>query len=141
MNENSAIENLLGIMFALVAVIFWSGNFVVARGMENSLSPIMLSFCRWAIASVVLLTIYGRKIPSHAVIIFSQKYLILLSAVIGIVFFNTFIYYAGHYMPASQLALLNCVAPMLIAFSASILLNENRSRYRYLGGAIALAGI
>ena len=37
-----------------LTVLFWSGNFVVARGIQESIPPFALSFWRWAIALAIL---------------------------------------------------------------------------------------
>jgi hypothetical protein len=37
---------ILGYFFAIVATAIWSGNFIVARGLNESIPPISLAFWR-----------------------------------------------------------------------------------------------
>ena len=46
-----------GFLLAFLAVIIWSGNFVVARGLNTTYSPITIAFFRWGIASLVIFPI------------------------------------------------------------------------------------
>ena len=39
----------------VLAVFFWSGNFIVGRGIHNDIPPITLAFWRWAIALLIVL--------------------------------------------------------------------------------------
>lgn len=53
MSENNKTNNNTGYIFAILAVIIWSGNFVAARFLVN-LTPIEISFYRWLVTLLVL---------------------------------------------------------------------------------------
>lgn len=44
-----------GYLYSLLAVMLWSGTFVIANKAGSAMSPIDLAFYRWLIAFVVLL--------------------------------------------------------------------------------------
>ena len=48
-------NSILGYFFALAATAIWSGNFILARDLNESISPINLAFLRWVIAIIVFL--------------------------------------------------------------------------------------
>ena len=41
-------------LLLVLTTLFWSGNFVVSRGMHAALPPLALSFWRWAVACLIL---------------------------------------------------------------------------------------
>ena len=41
-------------LLLILTTLFWSGNFVISRGMHNALPPVALSFWRWALACLIL---------------------------------------------------------------------------------------
>ena len=45
----------IGFACAIATVILWSGNFVVARGLSDSIGPLTLSFWRWLVAVLFLM--------------------------------------------------------------------------------------
>ena len=47
-------EQKTGIALALLAVVIWSGNFVIARDVIKQIPPISLNFYRWLLASIIL---------------------------------------------------------------------------------------
>ena len=42
-------------LLLILAVLFWSGNFVVSRGIINEIPPMTLAFWRWTIALLIIL--------------------------------------------------------------------------------------
>jgi len=46
---------ILGYFFALGATALCSGNFIIARSLNESIPPVSLAFCRWVVAVVVFL--------------------------------------------------------------------------------------
>ena len=47
----------LGMLLATMAAIIWAGNFVIARGVNQQIPPITLAFCRWSLATVLMMPI------------------------------------------------------------------------------------
>ena len=42
-------------MFLVLAVLFWSGNFIFGKLVSNSITPMQLSFYRWFFVLILLL--------------------------------------------------------------------------------------
>jgi len=131
-----------GIVFAILATIIWSGNFVVARGVINQIPPFSLAFYRWLTASVIIFPLAFRKFEAEkTIVIRNWKYFFWVSLT-GITFFNTLIYIAGHYSPAINLALIGTTSsPVFAVVLAAIFLKDKIKPLRIFGMVICISGI
>ena len=133
---------MAGIGLALVTVIIWSGNYVIAKGIAKQLPPVTLAFFRWSLAAVCILPFAIKTILQQQVIFLANKKYIFWTALTGVTIFNTFIYLAGHYTSAINLALIGTTsAPIFATFMAASFLKENISKYRITGMVICITGI
>ena len=46
-----------GVLLVVLTTLFWGGNAVAGKLAVGHISPLMLTFARWTIAAVLLLTI------------------------------------------------------------------------------------
>ncbi len=129
-------------LLAVVTTIIWSGNYVIARGISNEVPPISLAFYRWALASLCIAPIALKNFNQQKTIILQHKQYLFWTALTGVSIFNTFIYLAGHYSSAINLALIATTsAPVFITLLAAIYLKEKVSRLRLIGMVICILGI
>ena len=142
MNSNPQKNIYLGFLFALITVIIWSGNYVIARGIANQVPPISLGFFRWGTATLILLPFGFKKAVSELNIVSKNKLYFFFTAFTGVSLFNTFIYVAGHYTGAINLVLLATTAsPIFITILAAIFLKEKINNYRIAGMLLCIVGI
>ncbi|HEX4852053.1 MAG TPA: DMT family transporter [Puia sp.] len=135
-------EFYAGVGLAVITTLIWSGNYVVARGIYKQLPPVSLAFYRWSLASVCIAPLAWRKFLQERAAILNSKSYLFWTALTGITIFNTFIYIAGHYTSAINLALIGTTsAPVFAAFLAAIFLHEKMSLLRITGMAICILGI
>ncbi|MFV0421115.1 DMT family transporter [Oleidesulfovibrio sp.] len=131
----------IGYLAAFAAIILWSGNFIVARLLNEALSPVATSFWRWAIASIALLPLglgaFRRDWPA----IRQHKGYFLLTAFVGVTTFNTLLYQAGRTSEALNLSLIATSSPIFMFLFARIFLGEAISPRRVAGLVIALGGV
>ncbi|MDE3235237.1 MAG: DMT family transporter [Bacteroidota bacterium] len=133
---------LIGIALALTTVIIWSGNYIVARSIAKQIPPVHLAFFRWGTATICLLPIAGKKCWNERHLLSQHKLYLLFTAIMGISLFNTFIYLAGHYTSAINLALIGTTSsPVFITFMAAIFLHEKIYFLRLTGMLVCVAGI
>ncbi|HMR93153.1 MAG TPA: DMT family transporter [Chitinophagaceae bacterium] len=131
-----------GIGLALLTVIIWSGNFVVARSVIRQISPVTLAFFRWATASVIILPFAWQYCRRDWPAIRQSATYLLLTALFGITLFNTFIYAGGHYTTAINLALVGTTASPIIALVlARIFLKEKIGWFKLTGLILCIAGV
>lgn len=140
--SNKENQTYAGIGLALLTVIIWSGNYVIAKGIAKQLPPVSLAFFRWSLASVCILPFAFKKILAQKEVFLQNKNYIFWTALTGVSIFNTFIYLGGHYTSAINLALIGTTsAPVFATFMAAIFLKEPVSSYRITGMAICITGI
>jgi drug/metabolite transporter (DMT)-like permease len=132
----------IGILLAVTATIVWSGNFIVARGVIKQIPPVSLAFYRWSMGSLIILPIGYRKFRQELPLIRKHWKYLLLVAFTGITLYNTFLYVAGHYTPAINLALIaTTTSPIMAIALAAIFLKEKISFLRLAGLLICIGGI
>ena len=134
-------HTVTGYLFALLATVVWSGNFVVARGLAGALSPVELSFWRWSIAFLAILPFAGRSLLRSLPLVRGTWGKVILMALLGITCFNTFIYQAGHTTDATNMSLLATASPIVMAAIAHLFLRERLSRFQFFGLCGALCGV
>jgi drug/metabolite transporter (DMT)-like permease len=140
--SNKKNNILTGSLFAITAVIIWSGNYVVARGLSGQMAPISISFFRWLVAGIVLCPFAIKQFMSQWPYIQQHKWYLLLVALFGIAIFNTCIYIAGHYTTALNLALLGTsTSPIFSVILARIFYKEAITTQRVIGLLCCIAGI
>jgi len=127
----------LALLLALAAL--WGGSFVFMRVAVPALGPVVLSFARVALATLVLLAlaVAQRRMPD-----FRARWREF--AVVGIVNsalpFMLFCY-AEQYVTASIAAILNATSPFFGAIAAAIWLRESLSWRTLAGMGLGLAGV
>jgi drug/metabolite transporter (DMT)-like permease len=135
-------QDISGILLALIAVIVWGGNFVIARGVSNQISPISLAFYRWSLATIILLPIAWKQFRTELPIIRLHIPNLLFAALFGISLFNTLVYVAGHYTTAINLALIGTTSsPIMSTLLAYFFLKEKPSGLRIVGMLFCITGI
>ncbi|MBS1599556.1 MAG: DMT family transporter [Bacteroidetes bacterium] len=131
-----------GIGLAMITVLIWSGNYVVARGISQQLPPVSLAFYRWTIASVCITPLAWKKFMLEKQVFLEKKQYIFWTALTGVTIFNTFIYIAGHYTSAINLALIGTTsAPVFATILAVVFLKEQTGFLRITGMLICISGI
>jgi drug/metabolite transporter (DMT)-like permease len=131
-----------GILLALLAVIIWSGNFIVAKAINQQIPPVALNFFRWLVAALIIAPFaikYFKK--EWPVTRRSWIYLFWISLT-GISLFNTFVYIGAHYTSAINLALIGTTSsPIMSVLFARIFLKEKISRLKALGMILCVIGV
>lgn len=133
---------LTGVALALTTVIIWSGNYVVAKGISKEIPPISLAFYRWATASICIIPLAWKKFQQERAAILQHKQYLFWASLTGIAIFNSFIYLAGHYTTAINLALIGTTAaPVFATIMAAIFLREHISPLRIAGMVVCFMGV
>lgn len=126
-----------GILLAFLAVIIWSGNFIVARGLNTIYSPISIAFFRWGIAALVIVPIAYQNIKRDLPYLKQQWKFVLFMSLVSVTLFNTFIYLAAQSTPALNLSLIAITAPLYVVILNRII-NKEFLRKRQIFGLIIL---
>ena len=113
-----------GHFFAIGATAIWSGNFIIARGLSESIPPISLAFWRWVIAVVAFLPFALKPLVVEWDILKKSIPYLSITSLLGITIFNTLIYVAGHTTSAINLSLIAITFPIFIVILSRIFFRE-----------------
>jgi len=142
MNVASTSRTGLGISMAILATLIWSGNFIVARGVANEIPPATMAFFRWFTAALILLPFISKRLKTEWSDIKQSGSFLFWSSLTGIALFNTFVYVAGHYTSAINLAIIGTTTtPVFSILLARVFLNEKVTVFRFIGLIVCIAGI
>ncbi len=140
-NIQSNQSIFLGYLFAFCATAIWSGNFIIARGLHESIPPVSLAFYRWLVAVVVFLPFAMKYLKEEWRIIKKRFIYFFLTALLGITAFNTLIYIAGHKTTATNLSLIAITFPIFIILFSRVLYNEKLTVKKVFGIILVLVGV
>lgn len=139
---SSRNKTYTGIGLALLAVIIWSGNFTIARGIFRQIPPVSLAFYRWSLATLIILPFAWRAFRKEWPIVKQQGQYLFWVSLTGIAIFNTFVYIGAHYTSAINLALIGTTSsPVFAVILAKIFLKEKIGVGKAIGIMLCLAGV
>ncbi|MEQ8364585.1 MAG: DMT family transporter [Cyclobacteriaceae bacterium] len=135
------IKSYSGYLFALLATIVWSGNFIVARDLNTTFTPISISFFRWLIATLVILPFAIPHLKRDMRLILPQWRLMLVLSFTGVTVFNTLIYLAAQTSSAFNLSLFAITAPLYVVLFNWLFYKETITTRQAIGFAVLLVGL
>lgn len=130
-----------GVLFALLATVVWSGNFIVGRELVGSVPPVTLATGRWAMAFFMILPFALPSLYRDWGHLRAHWKFYTVISLIGISFFNTALYYAAHTVSALNMSLIAITAPLFTLLLSRILWGEPLSYLRAVGLVIVLTGV
>lgn len=131
-----------GIGLAVLATVLWSGNFVVARGLFESIPPVSLAFYRWLLATLIIFPFAYKYFRKEWRVVRSSWNYLFWAALTGIALFNTFVYIGARYTSAINLALIGTTSsPIIAVILARIFLKEQIGARKIIGITLCVVGI
>jgi drug/metabolite transporter (DMT)-like permease len=127
------------ILLTLTAVM-WGGNAVTAKYVVGELPPITTAFFRFALVSVILLTLVWRIEGAQCLPRRQQVPGIMAMAATGIFGHNLFVYTGVKLSSAINMSLFAAINPVVTACLAAVFLHERLTRRQMLGVAVSLTG-
>lgn len=124
-----------------LTVLFWSGNWVVGRGLRGDVPPIALAFWRWALAFAC--TLPGAWPHRHLAWPALRAHWRVLGALalLGVTGYNTLAYIGLQTTTASNGVLLNAFIPIVILALSVVFLGQTLRRGEAAGVSISLVGV
>jgi len=80
------------VLFLSLAALFWSGNFVVARGVSGKVPPLGLAFWRWVVALAILAVAARRPLRAQWRVIARAWPIVVPLGILGVGNFNMLVY-------------------------------------------------
>lgn len=132
----------IGIGLAALAALIWSGNFIIAKALDNKIPPFSLGFYRWLIASLILLPFAIKQFSSQWKLVKQSWSYFFWASLTGIALFNSLVYIGAHYTSAINLALIGTTSSPIIAIMfARIFLKEKIGWLKLAGMIICCIGV
>ncbi len=128
-------------LLLVLTTLFWSGNFVISRGMHASMPPMALSFWRWALAFLILAFFGMRHLRADKKLALQHKKFLIIQGLLGVTGFNSLIYLAMQTTTAINAALVNSCTPIIIVLISWARFKDRLSLRQCLGVAISLCGV
>ena len=126
--------------FVNLSCLMWASNFLLGRTLREEIGPLMLTICRFGVASVFYAVIFGRSAVRERPSLRHWTLLIAM-ALTGAVGFPLLLYRGLQLTTASEAVLINATGPLITAVLASILLRERLFPRHILGGVISFLGV
>jgi drug/metabolite transporter (DMT)-like permease len=123
-----------------LAVLFWSGNFIVGRAIRGNIPPVTLAFWRWCGASLLVLFFAWPHLKQNWRMIRGHWPILVLLSVLGVAAFNTLVYTGLQSTIALNAFLLQAMMPVLIVGMSFLLFRETLSLLQTFGIFLSLAG-
>ncbi len=124
-----------------LAVLCWSGNFVIGRAVHADIPPVSLAFWRWSVATLVLLPLAGPVAWRHRRVIWRERRLLGLLALLGTVLFHVFVYSGLRTTTATNGAILQAVVPVVMPLFSWLVLRDPLFRLQALGILVSFIGV
>ena len=124
-----------------LTVLFWSGNFILGRGIRQLIPPVSLNFWRWTGALLILLPFGWIKILRQKDLYLRHWKLLALMSIPSIAIFNAFIYTALQTATAINTVLVNAMIPIFIALAAWLAFDDGLSLRQSLGVCTSFGGL
>lgn len=128
-------------LLLLLTILFWSGNFIVGRGVHQTVPPVTLAFWRWLVALLLILPFSLPQLIREKSIILKNWAMLSLLALLSISGFSVFLYQALNASPVTNTALINSITPILIVVFSRLGDQETFTPYQLIGVVISLAGL
>lgn len=128
-------------LFLALANLFWAGNYVFGEMVTREISPISLTFFRWAFAVLPLLALAWLVERPNWREAWREWKLHLLQSMLGLTGYTLLLYSALGLTGAVNAAVISAINPATIALAAAIFLHERLNRVQAIGIAVAFVGV
>ncbi|MFJ4911765.1 DMT family transporter [Streptomyces sp. NPDC088726] len=129
-----------GLLLALVATVVWSGSFVAARALHDTVPPVQAAFWRWIVAVAAVAPLAARQAWRQRALLRRHLGFVTLAALLGITAYNTLVNQAGLSTSAGQMGMIMAASPVVMAVYERLGGRRLGGR-RVAGMGIACAGV
>lgn len=132
---------LLPYILLTLAMLFWSGNWVIGRGIHEIIPPVGINFWRWVVAVAVLTPFGWRAMRGKWPIARRHWRLLFTLGLTGAALFQTLVYIGLQFTTAINGMLLNSTAPISIIIVSWLMLREGVTGRQWLGVSVSFVGV
>lgn len=128
-------------LLLILANLFWAGNWVVGRGIRESVPPLALSFWRWVIALALILPFAWPHLRKDWSRLAAGWPWLVASGLLGTACYNALTYVGLQYTTVTNGLLLNSFIPVAIVALAWVFLGKRLRPIEAVGVATSLIGV
>jgi drug/metabolite transporter (DMT)-like permease len=128
------------ILLGLV-MLLWAGNSIVGRAVRDDVGPFILSFVRWAGASLVLLPLAIGPLRRDWVVLRQNWLIVVVLGLTGVAAFNAIMYTGLHYTTATNGLLLQASIPPAVLAADRLLFGMRAGWVQLLGILASMLGV
>ncbi len=125
----------------VIAALCWGGNAVAGKLAVGHISPMMLTFLRWSLASALILAISVPQLVRDWPVARRHLPLLIFYGVVGYTTFNAVLYTALKYTTAINVTIEQAAIPMLIFCINFAVFRMKVSLSQVAGFTLTLAGV
>lgn len=135
------LERVSPYLLLVLAILFWAGNFNLARAIHADIPPLGLSFWRWCMAALILLPL--AYVPMRKALPLARIHwkLVLALSLLGVAGFNSLVYVGLQTTTATNGVLLQTVTPVFTILLAGLFLHEHSNLRQWLGLLVSMLGV
>ena len=124
-----------------LTMLIWGSNVVAGKLAVGHISPMVLTFCRWAIAIVVFGYLARKHLAADRKLIRANAGYLLVMGAAGFAVFNIFYYSALQFTSAVNVVIEQAAIPLVI-FVANLVIFRVRTHWLQVAGfGLALVGV
>ena len=124
-----------------LTAIFWGGNAVAGKLAVGHVSPMMLTFLRWAMAVLVVLPFAFPKLKEDWPAVRKNLVFLFLLGAGGMTLFNAILYTALVYTTAVQVMIVQSAMPLVVFLGMFLFFRTRVLPLQIVGFALTAAGV
>jgi drug/metabolite transporter (DMT)-like permease len=122
-------------------MLLWAGNTVAGRMAVGEVSPMMVVFLRWIIASSAILLVAGKPLQADWPILRTRLAFVAIMGTLGYTVYNVIFYMAAHHTTAVKMSISQGALPVFVLAGAIVILRAPTSPLQLLGALITMIGV
>jgi drug/metabolite transporter (DMT)-like permease len=128
------------VLLTLMA-LFWAGNQVLGRAVAGHVPPILYSFLRWGLATLIVLPFAARHLVRDWPVLRERWLFLTFLGFTGGGAFNTLQYMGLNHTTALNSLVLNSAGPVLIAIACVVIFGDRLTWRQIAGTIVSMTGV
>jgi len=124
-----------------LVMLLWAGNSIVGRAVRDDVGPFILSFVRWAGASLVLAPFALGALRRDWTVLRQNWLIVVVLGLTGVAAFNALMYTGLHYTTATNGLLLQAAIPPAVLGADRLLFGVRAGWMQILGMCASIFGV
>ncbi|MEM9999445.1 MAG: DMT family transporter [Pseudomonadota bacterium] len=139
--KQAVSDTQLAYALLILTTLFWSGNAVAGKLAVGHVSPMILTFMRWAMAWSVLLIIGWPQLRAQWAQVKPHLPILLIFGMTGFAGFNIALYSALNHTSAINVTIEQAAIPLLIFIGNFLFFRIRVTRQQLLGFSLTFVGV